>query len=118
MAYDERMGYTLLLMLWAGHYIADYPFQSAYMAENKAYALMTAEGTHALTAHAFIQGLTAGVISHSVVAALCVGLSHWLIDFGKASKLLKRGKRSGLYGINVDQALHLSVIFLVWLWLL
>lgn len=112
------MNLTLLIMLWAGHYLADYPLQSAYMAENKAYALMTAEGTHALTAHAFIQGFVAGVISHSLTAGVIVGVTHWLIDFGKASKLLKRGKSNGLYGINLDQLFHFSVIFLVWLFVL
>lgn len=102
-------------MLWAGHYLSDYPLQSAYMAENKAYALITAEGTHTLTAHAFIHGLVAGMLSQSLAAGLIVGVTHWLIDFGKASKLIKRGKLNGLYGINIDQLLHFSVILSVWL---
>jgi hypothetical protein len=104
------MDMQLLLIMWAGHYLSDYPLQSPYMAERKAYALKTSEGTHALTAHAFIHGLVAGVITQNLAAAIAVATTHWIIDFGKASVLLKRGKRTGLYGINVDQLLHLTVI--------
>jgi hypothetical protein len=113
--YYSSMNMQLLLMMWAGHYLSDYALQPAYMAEQKAYALKTSEGTHALTAHASIHGLAAGVITGSFAAGLAVGVSHWVIDFGKASVLIKRNKRQGLYGINIDQLLHFVVILTVWL---
>ena len=70
------MDIQLLFMMWAGHYVSDYPLQSAYMAERKAYAIATSDGTHALTAHAFIHGLVAGLITQNFAAALAVGITH------------------------------------------
>lgn len=113
----------LLTVLWAGHYLADFPLQPAFVAEKKGLVFIESIGFHCLTAHAFIHGLVAGVITQSFTAGLIVGLSHWLIDFGKSSLLLKnlphtKGARmgpqtTGLYGINVDQALHFAVMALI-----
>jgi hypothetical protein len=119
----------LLVILWAGHYLADFPLQPAFVADNKKKILLESIGFHCLTAHAFIQGLVAGAITHNFVAGLIVGLTHWAIDFGKSCQLLDdhfphtKGARvkgiqtAGLYGINVDQALHFAVILGVTLWL-
>jgi hypothetical protein len=105
------MDIKLFLMLVAGHYLADFALQPRFMAETKQLVFVEAIGFHALTAHAFIHALTAGVISGSFAAAVIIGATHWLIDL-RASKLL-RGKREALFGINIDQSLHLLVILVV-----
>lgn len=116
------MNWELLFTLWAGHYLADFPLQPSFVAEKKGLVFIESIGFHCLTAHAFIQGLVAGLLSGRFWVGLVVGLSHWAIDFGKSSELLvnlphTKGARkgpqvSGLYGINVDQALHFTVITL------
>ena len=118
------MDIRLFVFLLAGHYLADYGLQSRYVAEKKALAFIEAEGFYALTAHAAIHGLVAGLITHHFWVMLLVAATHWLIDFGKASALLsdkyphtkgarKHGQKTGLYGINIDQALHIIVLLIV-----
>lgn len=117
------MNLELLTILWAGHYLVDFPLQPAFVAEKKGLAFVESIGFHCLTAHASIHGLVAGAITQNFGAGLVVGLTHWLIDFGKSSILLKnlphtKGARqgpqtTGLYGINIDQFLHFVVIVLV-----
>jgi hypothetical protein len=114
----------LILFLWAGHYLADFPLQPEYVATNKRKILKESIGFHCLTAHAFIQGLVAGFITQKFSVALIVGLTHWLIDFGKSCEYIDdrfphtKGARNefqsyGLYGINIDQTLHFIVIVAV-----
>ena len=98
------MDIQLFLMLVAGHYLADFALQDDFIARNKAAALKTAMGFHTLTAHSAIQGLVAGLISQNLAIGLIVAATHWFIDFGKAAK--------SWYGINIDQFLHILVIFL------
>lgn len=117
------MDLQLLITLWAGHYLADFPLQPAFVAEKKGLVFIESIGFHCLTAHAAIHGLVAGMLTRSFTAGLVVGLTHWAIDFGKSSQLLRswphtKGARrgpqtTGLYGINIDQALHFAVILLV-----
>ena len=118
------MNYELLLLLIGGHYLADFGLQTRHMAETKGKVFVTAAGFHNLTAHAAIHGFIAGLITQSMSAGLFVFITHWIIDFLKASVMLtdrfphtsgarKDGQRSGLYGLNIDQALHLSVLFVV-----
>jgi hypothetical protein len=117
------MDLQLLLMLIAGHYLADFALQPQYMAEKKQLVFIEPIGFHALTAHAFIHALVAGLISSNFIVAIAVGITHWLIDFGRGSKLLDdefphtKGSRNveqshGLYGIHLDQALHVLVIYI------
>lgn len=118
----------LLITLWAGHYLADFPLQPAFVADLKKKIFQESIGFHCLTAHAFIHGLVAGAITQNFTAGLIVGVTHWLIDCGKACELLddrfphtkgaRRGPQTaGLYGINIDQALHFIVILGVAIWL-
>ena len=121
-----------MLALIAGHYLADFPLQSDVIAKNKGKAFREAIGFHCLTAHAAIHGLVAATIlwwmlePHVLVPALTVAVTHWLIDFGKSwegwpehwritngAKWSGNPTARGLYGINVDQALHLSVMLAV-----
>lgn len=118
----------LLVFLWAGHYLADFPLQPAFVASEKRKIFKESIGFHCLTAHAFIHGLVAGLITQNFTAGAIVGLTHWLIDFGKSYQGFDdrfphtKGARNefqsyGLYGINIDQLLHFSVIVGVALWL-
>lgn len=96
----------LALLLIAGHYLADFGLQNDFVAQQKAHALRTAMGTHALTAHSMMHGLVAavvvGALGHGwLFPAAVVMVSHWLIDFGKTRDF---------YGINIDQGLHLAVL--------
>lgn len=112
----------MFAVLLAGHYLADFPLQSQHIAENKGKVFIEAIGFHCLTAHAAIHGLVAGYIA-GFWAGLIVAVTHWLIDFGKSWEGWPEGWRitdgarwagnpdaRGLYGINVDQALHVAVL--------
>lgn len=126
--YNRGMNHTeLFFALLAGHYLADYALQTRHMAEGKAKIFKQSAGFHLLTAHAAIHGLVAGTITRSFTAGVIVALTHWLIDFLKASELLddrfphtkgarRHGQTVGLYGINVDQTLHILVLLAVILW--
>lgn len=114
----------LLITLWAGHYLADFPLQPAFVADLKKKIFQESIGFHCLTAHAFIHGLVAGAITMNFWAGFVVGATHWLIDCGKACELIddrfphtkgarKGPQTAGLYGINVDQALHFAVMVFV-----
>ena len=116
--------WQLLLLLWAGHYLADFPLQPAFVAELKGEICQESIGFHCLTAHAFIHALVAGVITQSFLAGVVVGVTHWLIDCGKSCQLIDdrfphtKGARNGpqtagLYGINIDQTLHFLVMVFV-----
>lgn len=117
-----------LIIFWAGHYLADFPLQPAFVADLKKKVFIESIGFHCLTAHAFLHGLVAGVIASQLgypgfLFGVIVGLTHWIIDFGKSCELLDdrfphtKGARkgpqiAGLYGINIDQTLHFLVILI------
>lgn len=123
------MNIQTLIIFWAGHYLADFPLQPAFVAEKKGLCFVESIGFHCLTAHAFIHGLVAGTIAQNLgftdwfLFGLIVGVTHWLIDFGKSSVLIDdrfphtKGARNqyqkqGFFGINGDQLLHFTVILL------
>jgi Protein of unknown function (DUF3307) len=114
----------LLIIFWAGHYLADFPLQPAFVAEKKGLVFIERIGLPCLTSHAFIHGLVAGTVAAQLgfgqwfLFGLIVGITHWIIDFGKSCQLnddrfphtagaRKGPQRFGLYGINIDQTLHL-----------
>lgn len=116
------MDLQLLLFLWAGHYLADFSLQTTFMTEKKALIFIDKMGVHALTAHAFVHALVAGLITQNFTVAVVIGLSHWLIDFVRSSvylrdflkaKRLINGKKDFLFGIHTDQLLHFLVILIV-----
>jgi len=115
------MDWQLFFTLIAGHYLADFGLQLPYMAEKKAKAFVEPIGFHVLTAHAAIHGLVAGVISGHFWVGVFVAVTHWIIDFGKASDLIdnrfphtagarRNGQTHGMYGIHLDQTLHILVL--------
>jgi hypothetical protein len=99
------MDVQLFFMLLGGHYLADYGLQSRFMADAKERATKDAVGFFALVGHAAIHGLVAGLLSQRLSVGLIIAGTHWVIDFLKAVKRL--------YGITVDQGLHILVILLV-----
>ncbi len=123
----------LLLAFVAAHYVADFPLQGDMIARNKGLVFFQAIGFHCLTAHAIIHAALAGLVVAAlgfpwVAPFLAVAVTHWLIDFGKSwvgfgvekglDIHLTKGARAGpqtcgLYGINVDQALHMAVLLVV-----
>jgi hypothetical protein len=117
------MHWQLFFTLITGHYLADFALQTEFMAVKKAKAFVEPIGFHALTAHAAIHGLVAGVISGHFWVGVFVAVTHWLIDFGKASDLIdnrfphtagarRHGQTHGMYGIHLDQALHILVLLI------
>lgn len=54
---------------------------------------------YALTSHALMHGAGVALVTGSVGLGLAETAAHWLIDFGKCDNL---------YGIHVDQALHVA----------
>ena len=103
--------YAVLLLI-AAHYLADYALQNAYVADAKAHPERP-DWAHALTAHAVHHATLAGlalllvgiVPAYALIWAIVVGVTHWIIDYGKAVR--------GWYGIHADQAMHLAVAVLV-----
>lgn len=118
------MSLELFLLLLGGHYVADFGLQTRHMAETKGKVFITAAGFHNLTAHAAIHGFIAGIITQSIYAGLAIGISHWIIDFCKSSELItdnfphtkgarKDGQKNGMYGLNIDQILHILILIAV-----
>ncbi len=119
----------LLLALVAAHYLADFPLQGDHIAKNKGKVFFELIGFHCLTAHAFIQACTVAVAAAALgynwlLPFLAVGVTHWVLDFCKSwqgfdgNLHLTKGARTGpqeygLWGINIDQALHMAVLLVV-----
>lgn len=107
---------TLWFVLCLGHFVADYPLQSDFIAKGKnrfrpvdpasippGQTPMTV-WPWVLTAHAATHGAAVYLILGSPALAMAELLSHWLIDYGKCANR---------YGIHLDQAAHL-VCKLLW----
>lgn len=112
----------VFFLLICAHYLADFPLQGDFIAQNKGKVFFESIGFHCLTAHAAIQALSVWAVTQSAPAALTVGITHWALDFCKSWKgfegprfALTKGARMGpqtygLWGINVDQAMHVAVL--------
>lgn len=93
-------GLETLALLIAGHALADYPLQGDFLARGKNHTapIPGVPWWQAMWAHAAIHGGTVGLITGS----LWLGLAEFAVHFA-----IDRGKCSGLYGFNADQALHI-----------
>ncbi|HEY2909496.1 MAG TPA: DUF3307 domain-containing protein [Gemmataceae bacterium] len=100
----------MLFYLLAGHALMDFALQTEPMAVCKCRRAnhplqQSVPWFYWLTAHALLHGAIVGVIIQwstgnaglAVAFAIAEFVVHWFIDFGKCEKL---------YGIHVDQALH------------
>lgn len=96
---------TAILLLIGAHYVADFAMQNDYVAAAKADTTRP-DWFHALTAHSAHHAVAAGVALAVLglpwlSGCLIVGVTHWLIDYGKAVR--------GWYGYHVDQGLHIGI---------
>jgi hypothetical protein len=101
---------TAILMLLAAHYLADFALQNDYVATAKAHVHDRADGIHALVAHAAhhatLIAIALAVLGGDwMLGALIVGVTHALIDYGKAVHQW--------YGIHVDQLAHIIILIVV-----
>lgn len=105
------MALPLRLFWWllVGHAIADFWAQSDSVAKMKNRHRDPAQFAppgqkpqamwfYALTAHAMMHGAAVYAVTRSLPLCLAETACHWLIDFGKCDNL---------YGIHVDQFLHI-----------
>lgn len=99
----------LLFLLLAGHAVADYPLQGAFLAQGKDHTNpANAElWPHALGAHALIHGGFVAALTGSVALGVAETLAHAAIDRAKCSRRLD---------LTQDQILHLGCK-LMWWWL-
>jgi hypothetical protein len=94
-------GPSLLLLLLAGHALADFPLQGRFLAEGK--DRHTAIGRiwwpHALAAHSLIHGGFVTILTGSAALGFAEAAAHWLTDWLKCE---------GKIGVHVDQTIHLA----------
>ncbi len=106
-----------LFLLFAGHFLADFPLQGEYIAKmkNRHYVpeylpegqKPTSVWFYALTAHAFIHGLMVFLITQSLMMALIQTVSHWIFDFMKCENVTSP---------HTDQIIHYWVLICIWLY--
>ena len=91
---------AIFFALVIAHALADYPLQSAYMAQQKdrVEANSTSEWLVALLAHCVIHAGAVWLVTGNIYLGLIELVLHILIDTGKSKKL---------YGLAIDQILHL-----------
>ncbi len=102
---------TILLLLWLGHFVADYPLQSEFMARGKNRFRPVDPSSippgqtpqtvwpWVLTAHAATHAAAVYVVTGSTILTVLELVAHWLIDYGKCANR---------FGIHADQAMHLG----------
>lgn len=100
----------ITILLFAGHFVADYPLQSEFIAKGKNRFRAVDPATippgqtpmtvwpWVLTAHAATHGAAVFLITGSTLLLCLEVVSHWLIDYGKCANR---------YGIHTDQVMHL-----------
>lgn len=92
-----------LLLLIAGHFVADYPLQGDFLARGKNHRAQTVylgvPWWHCLTAHAAIHAGMVALLTGSVVLGMAELMIHWVTDYAKCE---------GWIGINTDQSVHLG----------
>lgn len=92
--------WALLPWLWLVHFLCDFGLQSDRMAREKCPGRdSTLPWGWWLGAHAAIHGLGVGLVTGLPELAVAEVMAHALIDHLKCR---------GLFGINIDQALHLT----------
>ena len=98
----------ILLLLIAGHALADYPLQGDFLskAKNHRQPIVGVPWYQALLAHSAIHGGMVGLITGSIWLGLAEFIAHNLIDYGKCA---------GKITFNQDQALHI-VCKLAWVY--
>jgi hypothetical protein len=112
------MLFALLFFLLAAHALMDYALQSETMATCKCHGCdhpvaKNVPWYYWLTGHALLHGAAVGVVIRwfgfdwNIAAGFAIAetMTHWLIDHAKCRKL---------YGIHIDQTLHIACKLLWW----
>jgi len=98
----------ILILLWI-HYVTDFLLQDDKTAINKS------SNNFYLAGHCFIYMLP--FLPFGLLFGLLIGISHFIIDYVTSritTKLYLKGKRHWFFcTIGIDQAIHLSVLFLL-----
>lgn len=91
---------ALLFNLIAGHFVADYPLQTDFIAKGKSpYAApQFVPWYYVLTAHAFTHGLMVSWLTGEWLFGVLETFLHWFIDLAKCCNQTS---------IHTDQALHI-----------
>lgn len=104
--------FSVLVLMILAHYVADFGFQTEFMATMKGKVHSDAHGIHSLVAHACIHGATTAAAL--IVAGLpwlapvfMIVVAHGVIDYFKSNH--------NSFGVHVDQTLHMVSIFVIWL---
>ena len=89
----------MLLMLFAGHALCDYPLQGDFLAKGKNHRLPLpgVPWYQCLYAHVLIHAGMVYLITHSFTLAMCEFTIHFATDFAKCE---------GKLTFNQDQAIH------------
>lgn len=109
---------VLLILLFAGHAVADFLLQTRAMVERKAerpillrHAALVVL-SHGLVAAPFLPGNPWDLVE-ALLLVILLGALHALIDLGKLRWIKRRGSDSAALFL-VDQAAHVAVILGVW----
>ena len=98
----------LLLMLIGSHFICDYVLQTDAIATGKNRLIDPAkfgvDWYYWMTSHAVTHAFGVGIITGSFWLGFLEFTLHWLIDAGKCEKM---------YGLHVDQFMHLLCKILI-----
>lgn len=117
------MIWRLFFMLIMGHAVADFPLQGEMMAQMKnpfkdhSKTVLLPDGQvydplvswMYLTAHAIIHGAAVFLVTGLTGVAAAEIVSHFLIDLGKCDNV---------YGIRVDQMLHITMKLMWVIWVM
>lgn len=100
-------GANLLLLLFAGHALADFPLQGDFLAQgkNRHTALGKVWWLYALTAHAAIHGGVVILLTGSAWLGLAEFVCHWIVDLVKCEDSITLAE---------DQIFHIICKVLWW----
>lgn len=107
------MEYTLILIIWL-HFVADFLLQPDWMATRKS------SNTWILALHCLVYGAIFVLIGWAYAAVN--GLLHFAVDF-VTSRLTSHFYETEGYGrkffnaIGLDQAIHMTILYLTYVWL-
>jgi hypothetical protein len=87
------------VLLILGHFVADYPLQTDFVAKFKCRkaSLEAVPWYYVMTGHCATHAVAVYLVTGSLLLALCELVAHWIIDVCKCE---------GWTNIHVDQALH------------
>lgn len=100
---------TFFLLLF-GHFLADFPLQGDYIARMKIPHLNPKENwIIVMFAHCIIHAGIVFIFTGSLLLAMIMLLSHFIIDVAKCEQYLGKSSRAFLY----DQLLHILILILI-----